>query len=180
MTLTESYKLLHILSQAYPATYRNMTDEEKTGQAEFYHEMLAEEETVIVVHALKNYIKKNQYPPTVAGLQEQIDLLKGNEDTDNELWNLVAKAVRNGSYGSVEEFNKLPVECQRWLGNPQQLKELALCETDKLQQVVRGQFLKTIGQIKQSEQAQRTLPAEVRQAISESKVKLLGGYENEI
>ncbi|MDD4565527.1 MAG: replicative helicase loader/inhibitor [Eubacteriales bacterium] len=175
MRLEETQALLDILKKAYPsaAAYKLTTKEEIKETIVFYHGFFGVYETPIVVAALRNYIKKNQYPPTIAGLQEQIDLLLNTEDTDSELWNQLSKACKNGLYGSDEEYNKLPPECQRWLGSPNTLRELAMVDTDTFNTVVRGQFLKTIGQIKSSEQVQKTLSPEVRKVIESSIYKQL-------
>jgi hypothetical protein len=173
MKIQETQKLLDILKVSYPTTYKAMEKKEASDTIKLYHDFFGEYETPIVVAALRNYIKKNQYPPTIAGLQEQIDLLLNAEDTDSELWNRLSKACKNGLYGSDEEYNKLPPECKRWVGSPNALRELAMVDTDTFNTVVRGQFLKTIGQIKNSERVQKALPPEVRKVIESSILKQL-------
>ena len=147
-----------------------MDKDQKKMQIDFYLEMFGEYETPIVIVALKNYIKKNQYPPTVAGLTEQIELLT-KKDTDSELWNLIAKACRNGYYNSLEEFNKLPRECQLFVGSPEALREMSQMEP-KLISVNRGQFLKSITEIRKREDVQKSLPEELKNML-DHKAKLL-------
>lgn len=163
-------KVLFILETSYPNTYKNMDKDQKKMQIDFYLEMFGEYETPIVIVALKNYIKKNQYPPTVAGLTEQIELL-AKKDTDSELWNLIAKACRNGYYNSLEEFNKLPRECQLFVGSPESLREMSQMEP-KLISVNRGQFLKSITEIRKREDAQKNLSEELKNVL-DHKAKLL-------
>lgn len=164
-------KVLFLLETAYPNTYKGMNKEQKTQQIDFYLEMFGEYETPIVVVALKNYIKKNQYPPTVAGLTEQIELLT-KTDTDSELWNAIAKACRNGYYNSLSEFNKLPKECQLFVGSPEALREMSQIEPSTFATVTKGQFLKSITQIKKRENAQKSLPEEFKNML-DHKAKLL-------
>lgn len=173
MEKNETKQLLTLLKVAYPKTYNNMTAEEMRETLTLYFEMFKEIETVVIVAALKNYIKKNVYPPTIAGLQEQINLIQPQGLSDAEMWVLISKACQNGYYGAKEEFEKLPDDCKRWLGSPQTLKELSQVEPDKFNTVVKGQFLKTITEIKKSNEAVRSLPAEVRQAIQGTNQKLL-------
>ena len=146
-------KTLFLLETSYPVYYKNMSVSDKGKQVELYLEMLGEYNVATVVQALKNYIRKNQYPPTIAGLIEPIELLNTNECTDTDLWNSVVKAVRNSGYNSVSEFEKLPEECKQWLGSPATLKELALSDITTLNTVTRGQFLKTIKIIKDRKKA---------------------------
>lgn len=165
MLKEDTNKLMKTLSTAYPDKYDRFTDKKKAETMSLYFKIFGSYPTEIVVLALSNYIKENQYPPTIAGLQEQIDLLLNTEDTDSELWNRVAKATANSLWNGQEEFNKLPPECQKWLGSPAQLKELGMIDSATLNTVVRGQFLKTIKDIKAREKAQQSLPQEVRQII---------------
>lgn len=164
-------KVLFLLETAYPNTYKNMDKKQKEMQVDFYLEMFGEYEAPIVIVALKNYIKKNQYPPTVAGLTEQIELLT-KKDTDSDLWNSIAKACRNGYYNSIEEFNKLPKECQLFVGSPESLREMSQIEPSTFSTVTKGQFLKSITQITKRQEAQQSLPAELRNMLN-GNVKLL-------
>lgn len=161
-------KVLFILETNYPNTYKSMTNEQKIRQIDNYLDFFGEYETTVVVAALKNYIKNNEFPPTVAGLTKQINILLIG-GTDIEDWNLIRKACNNGSYGSVSEFNKLPEVCQKWLGTPQTLKDMSIIEPQTLDTVVKGEFLKSIGQVKERDQAFAGLPNEVRKAIASAK-----------
>jgi hypothetical protein len=173
----ETNQLMKLLSITYPNTYKDFTDAQKIETMTLYYDFFGGYETDIVVQALKNYIKVNQYPPTIAGLQEQIDHLTGSKTAAAELWNAIAKACKNSCYGAVVEFEKLPTECQKWLGGPSALKDLALVDPQIFATVVRGEFLKSIGKIQDREEAVKGLPDEVRRAINQSRMQLEGGYE---
>lgn len=121
--------------------------------------------------AAKNYVKSNDYPPTVAGVMKQIDLIKSENDTD--LWASLHKAISNGVYNSEAEFKKLPPECKSFIGSPSALRDLAQTDTGTINTVVKGQFLKTITKIKEHQSVQNGLPFEVKAAIAESKRRLL-------
>lgn len=173
MNRDDAKKVLFILEDNYPSTYRNMITEQKIRQIDNYLEFFEEYDTPIIVVALKNYIKSNQYPPTIAGLQEQLDLITGKNDTDAELFALIEKACKNGYYGHKEEFEKLPKECQRWLGSSETLKSFAQMPEKDIASVVRGEFLKSIGQIKKSEIAQRSISPELKLIIEQAKYTAL-------
>ena len=158
-------ELMTVLKAAYPSNYRNMPEPEMIDVAILWYKMFCEYEAVLVAAALDNYIKANKYPPTIAGLQEQIDLLTNHGNSNEELWAMVLKAIKNSTYGSVEEYNKLPEECQRWLGGPSGLKDLGMIDTDTVNTVLHGQFLKTIGDIKASKKAQAGLSQELRDML---------------
>jgi hypothetical protein len=164
MLKEETKQLLTILEVAYPSNYRNLNPEERRNTLVTYYDMFAEYPTELIVMALKNYIKVNQYPPTIAGLREQVEMLL-DKDTPVELWNKVKKAITRSAYNSVEEFAKLPPVCQKWVGNHMTLKELSQTDIDTLDTVTRGQFLKTIGSIQQRTEAQAALPESLKAQI---------------
>ncbi len=177
MKLQETKNLLEILKMAYPSTYKNMAEGEAKSIVKFYHGFFSKYETPIVVQALRNYISKNQYPPTIAGLQEQIDLLLPQEETDIVLWNQLKKAISNCLWDSQKVYDSLPEPLRIWVGGPSGLRDLAMVESEKIETVTRGQFLRTIKIIKERAKAQAELPEEIRQAIAG--LKLIGGKENE-
>ena len=164
MQREETKQLMSILQISYPSHYRNMSVEEKKQTLALYFEMFGHYPIEIVAMALKNYIGVNQYPPTIAGLREQVEMLL-NKETPAELWNKVKKAITRSSYNSVEEFAKLPPVCQKWAGSHMTLKELSQTDMDTLNTVTRGQFLKTIDSIQQRDEAQSALPDRLKEQI---------------
>lgn len=164
MEREDTKKMMTILQISYPVYYRNMSVEEKKQTLGLYFDMFGQYPTELVVAALTNYIGVNQYPPTIAGLKEQIAMLL-NKETPAELWNKVKKAITRSSYNSVEEFAKLPPVCQKWAGSHMTLKELSQTDMDTLNTVTRGQFLKTIESIQQRDEAQAALPDSLKAQI---------------
>ncbi len=157
----ETKALLKILSAAYPKTYQSMGEEQKRELLALWHEMFAEYPGELVAQACKNYIRSNEFPPTIAGLTEQIRLLVGR-DSAAEAFTALQKACRNGTYGAKEEFAKLPRIVQKWLGDAIALKELALLPTEKFTTVVRGEFLKSYPILEKQIKAHDEMPENVR------------------
>lgn len=163
--------IMQYFQAAYSKFYENANPRDVL---KVWYDVLKDEDPVVVNAAAKNYVKTHKYPPTVADIMEQIELIK-QPDADTDLWGLIYKAVSNGLYNSEEEFNKLPPECQSFLGSPSALKDLAMTDTGTMNTVVKGQFLKRVEAIREHQAVQRGLPAEVRAAITESKRKMLEG-----
>jgi len=157
MLKEETKQLMFLLETAYPRNYEKMSNQEKLNTMQLYYDFFGEYETSMVVAGLRNYIKSNQYPPTIAGLTEQIELLAPKHE-DIDYWNLILKACRNSAYNSKEEFEKLPIECQRWVGSPTGLKELSQLDITTFNTVSKGQFLKSIPTIVKREQVKLTAP----------------------
>lgn len=158
MTLQETQKLLVILKKAYPRYYTESTKEEVEETLMFYHDMFKDYPVEVVATALKNYVKVNKYPPTIAGIIEQIELLTDN-NTAETLWTAIEKAVRNSTYNSKEEFDKLPEECKAFIGSAKALKELGQMDGGTLNTVTKGQFIRTVGDIKRRTKAREDYKA---------------------
>lgn len=58
-------------------------------------------------------------------------------------WGLVSKALRNGTYGAVKEFNKLPPLVRQAVGMPDNLKNWATSDYQTIETVIQSNFLRT-------------------------------------
>ena len=181
MEKQDTKKLMRILQVAYPSTYRNMPDAEKIDTMSLYYDMFKEYDGEVVATALKTYVKTNQYPPTIAGLQKAIDLLlttaSGKNKDINYLWGEFKRAVRNynGSNGQ-ELFDSLPKEVQGFVINPAGIKDYGMEAPETINTVVRGQFNKTVTSRIQRDKDVAKLPANVVGMIAQKMdaKKLLG------
>lgn len=152
MTREETIMILKLLKTAYPRFYTNITKEEAENTISLYMDMFKEENSNLVLLAVKQLITTLQFPPTIADVKNQIAKFEKNNDLmPIELWNKVKKAISNSSYNSEKEFNSLPPICQRWLGSPKTLREYAQNDSDTNNTVVKGQFLKQIETMRERE-----------------------------
>ena len=174
MTANETAKVMAILQVAYPAFYGKKSVEEKRAAVSLWAELLKEYDSRLVTAAVKELIKTHSgYPPDIAAVVERIhgieDAARG-EQTNEELWILLKKAISNGYYGAEEEFQRLPEVLKRYLRSPSQLREMSGIDSDTLNTVTRGQFLKTIGIERQRQRdreiAQKSLPPQLYNALA--------------
>lgn len=157
-------QLLTVLKLNYPAAYRDMSIEERKALVALWLDAFGGLDVEVVGHALKNYIKANKYPPTIAGLQEQIDLLIGTDNTE-QLWQQLMKAVRNSGRDAKAEFEAMPPECRAFVGSPAELRTLGNTDLSTVNTVTRGQFYSRIKHIKEQRRVQEQLPANVRDKL---------------
>jgi hypothetical protein len=79
--------------------------------------------------AVQKYMQTQKTPPTIADIREQYaSLVNVQEINAQAAWALVSKAVRNGTYGAQEEFDKLPEDVREALGSASRLTEMATSE----------------------------------------------------
>lgn len=164
MELKEMGVVLDILKSNYPATYKNMSEKEMKSLGLLWAEMFKEYEKPIVLTALKNYIKTNKYPPNIAGLQEQIDLLQPQAYSDIELWRIVEQFIRKSPYTTKEQFDELPQPIKIYFGDLKSLRNLAWMDLREFQNQ-QARFLKNIGVVKAREKVQSQMPQEVKDLI---------------
>lgn len=165
MTYDETLAIMAVLKAAYPNFYKDMKRSEAEGIVSLWAQMFADEPAEVVAVAVKAHIVNDPkgFPPHIGAIKTAIAKLKNPEEmTEMEAWALVRKAVSNGIYGAVEEFNKLPEIVQRLVGSPNQLKEWALMDAETVGSVVASNFQRSYKVRAQSEREFLALPADVR------------------
>lgn len=180
MDRTQTIKILAVLKSAYPHAFQNMTKTDGEAMLNLWMAMFTEESYEEVNAAIGALISTRTvgYTPAIGEVKEQIRKLHHHSDLDeNAAWVLVSRACRNGSYHSIEEFNKLPPDVQRTVGSPEQLKQWAGMDADVVESVVASNFKKAFRV--QAERAAEIskLPPQIRQqmlGIADS-MKMIGG-----
>ena len=82
-----------------------------------------------------------------------------------EAWLLVSKALRNGTYGAIEEFNKLPPLVQKAVGSPHNLRNCSQTDTNSIENAVQSNFMRSYRLVVNRENEIKQLPADVRTLI---------------
>lgn len=173
MTKEETKQILALLQVNYPHVYKPLSKEEKLMLVESWRIAFADVPFTVMQHAVLNMMKAEGFP-TLAAVQKAVDVIM-SPGSDSELWGALYRAISNGTYHAKEEFEKLPHECQVFLGAPSALRDLAMTDTGTINTVVKGQFIKQIKAIKEYEAVYAGLPHEVKLAIQQSRQMLLEG-----
>lgn len=121
----------------------------------------------IVANAVKKAMLISQYPPTIAEVRKQaIEMIKPNTNKSAiEAWEEAYKMICNGLYMTEEQFNMASSEVKRFFGNVRQVKELAQCDTDTVNTVTKGQFLKQYEILVEQKQEQQLIPQKMQEII---------------
>ena len=142
MTRDEAKKLIMIICSTYP-NYKPM---DLRDTVDVWHFMLSDFDYSEVSVALKAYILSDTsgFAPTVGQLLEKVRKIKSPEELNEmQAWGLVSKALRNGTYGAEEEFNKLPPLVQQAVGSPSQLRNWATTDYESIENVIQSNFMRT-------------------------------------
>jgi hypothetical protein len=116
-----------------------MSEATRKAQIEIWHFALSDEPAEIVITALKEYILSNQFPPTIAGLRQYMQLLD-NSDAEllSEAWSAVCGNIR---------FEDLSAENKLFFGSQARVDQYGY-DSDTVQTVFAGQHRKAIGEIR--------------------------------
>lgn len=177
MTKQDTYQLLATLQAFYPDSFRGMTDAAAQMKLTLWQEQFADQPGAVVIAAAKAYASTDTkgFMPTPGQIKEQIRLIqKENELSEQEAWDLVMKALRNSSYGAVEEFAKLPEPVKRAVGSHNMLRQWVNYAAGELQ-FVASEFKKAYRQIVEQKNNLDKIPSAVKQLAAGEEKKLLEG-----
>lgn len=167
MTREQVGKLLMTI-QAYYPNY-NPPDKEITLNA--WHIMLAEYPEELVLQALRACIATNTsgFAPDVGQIMSKIQTISQPQELDGmTAWGLVSKALRNGTYGAVEEFNKLPPLVRQAVGMPDNLKNWATSDYQTIETVIQSNFLRTYETVVKRANEINRMPDNVKSLIEKT------------
>jgi hypothetical protein len=173
MERQEIIKTLAVVKIAYPNSFNKMTSQDFETLINLWGIQFKNYSYELVMNAINTIIANdiNQFMPTIGKIKEVCNqLMNPNRMCEEEAWLYIEDAMRNGIYGSVKEFNNLPSECQRIVGNPDRLRNWAMMDIEEVQTVVHSNFLKAF---RNQQEQDKT-----RNAISFSE-NLMIGEEND-
>lgn len=120
--------------------------------------------------ALRAYITTDTsgFAPSIGQLINKLHEVQSPQELNEmEAWLLVSKALRNGTYGAVKEFNKLPPLVQKAVGSPDNLRNWAQTDSESIENVVQSNFMRTYRTVVNRAKEYRKMPKDI-QALIES------------
>lgn len=162
--------VLKILRMAYPAFYSRQRDDDIRETISLWADIFAEDDGQIVLAAVRELIQTHTgFPPEIADVRAKIKELTyaaTGEPTDEELWHILRRALSDGIYNADRQFEAFPPVLKTYVLEPSQLREMAQMDTDVIDSVVHGQFLKQIPSIRKAQEYRDSLPPQLREAIT--------------
>lgn len=169
MTKEQVGKLLMTI-QAY---YHNYNPPDKKIAINAWYVMLAEYPEELVLQALRACIATNTsgFAPDVGQIMSKIQTISQPQELDGmAAWGLVSKALRNGTYGAVEEFNKLPPLVKQAVGMPDNLKNWATSDCQTIETVIQSNFLRTYETVVKRANEIKRMPDSIKSLIEKTNV----------
>ena len=166
MTKNEVIKLLMTIQTFYP----NYQVENKEFTINAWYSIIGDWDYKPMEKALRAYITTDTsgFAPSIGQRINKLHEVQSPQELNEmEAWLLVSKALRNGTYGAVEEFNKLPPLVQKAVGSPDNLRNWAQTDSESIENVVQSNFMRTYRTVVNRAKEYRKMPKDI-QALIES------------
>lgn len=164
MTKNEVIKLLMTIQTFYP----NYQVENKEFTINAWYSIIGDCDYKPMEKALRAYITTDTsgFAPSIGQLINKLHEVQSPQELNEmEAWLLVSKALRNGTYGAVEEFNKLPPLVQKAVGSPDNLRNWAQTDSESIENVVQSNFMRTYRTVVNRAKEYRKMPKDIQTLI---------------
>lgn len=165
MTRDETKQLLMMIQAAFP----NYKIPDKSVAVNTWYIMLKDYDYRIVETALRTYIATDTsgFACSIGQIISLIQKCTVQEQLgEMEAWSLVRKAIGNGNYGSVEEFEKLPPTVQKAVGSADMIKRWAMSDSNEVSTVIQSNFLRSYRTAVKRDEEYTKMPEDVKKLIS--------------
>lgn len=167
MNRTEMVQIITLLAGNYE-TIANKSQQQRELMLNTWYECLGDLDYKIVLQAVKKTIIESPYPPTIHEIRKNaVELINPTtKRTAIEAWNEAIGMISNGIYMTEEQFNTASPEVKKFFGNVRQVKELAMLDSDTVNTVTKGQFLKQYDILVQRDREEKMLPEPMKEMIT--------------
>ena len=179
MNKAETIQVITLLAGNYDSIAKK-DSMQKQLMVNTWLECLGDLDYKLVLQAVKKTIIESPYPPTIHDIRKNaVEMINpSTQRTAIEAWNEAYKMICNGLYMTEEQFEQHSPEVKRFFGDVRQVKEQALVDTDIVNSVTKGQFLKQYEVIVDREKEQKLLPQSIREItnrlIENANMKMIG------
>ena len=143
--------------------------------ADLWYQMLSDLPYEIANAAVQKHILTSSFPPTVADIRKAATALTTpQEQNAEEAWSRAKLAIRNGIYHAEEEFAELPEAVQRAIGSPDNLRNMAMMDSEDLNTVEKSHFIRTYN-VELTKSRENALMPERMKALIEKTLERLPG-----
>ena len=167
MNKQETVQIITLLAGNYNKIAEK-TKEQKQMMINTWYECLNDLDYETVLQAVKKTIINSEYPPTIHEIRKNaIEMVNPSTNKSAiEAWNEAYKMICNGLYMTEEQFNNASPIVKRFFGNLRQVRELAQTDSDVINTVTKGQFLKQYDVLVDRETQNKMLPENIKEYIT--------------
>lgn len=179
MNKQETVQVITLLAGNYDSIAKK-DNMQKQLMINTWQECLGDLDYRLVLESVKKTMITSPYPPTIADIRKNaIEMLNpSTQKTAIEAWNEAYSMICSGLYMTEEQFSKASPEVKMFFGNVRQVTELAKTDTNTVNTVTKGQFLKQYEVIVNREKENKLLPQNMqdftKQLAEKMSIKQLG------
>lgn len=124
---------------------------------------------------IKKHVAQSRFKPTPNDiLTHYVEITEIEPQmSEVEAWGMVKKAIRNATYNSKSEFDKLPEIIQKTIGTADVLKSWAMEESENTDKITGSNFMRSFRDVRERDKQYKVLPNDVKQLISQA-TRLIG------
>lgn len=166
MKRTEMVQIITLLAGNYESI-ANKTPKQKELMLNTWYECLNDLDYEVVLRAVKKTIINSPYPPTIHEVRKNaIEMINPTtQRTAIEAWNEALNMISGGLYMTAEQFEAYSPEVKKFFGNTKQVRELAMLDSETINSVTKGQFLKQYDVLIEREKEEKLLPEDVKNKL---------------
>ena len=112
--------------------------------------------------AVVAYMSSEDKVPTPASIRKKLAECTQTGMNETQAWALVSRALRNGTYGAQEEFDKLPESVKQVVGSPEQLHNWATADEKTVETVIASNFQRAYRNVTERQQKIDLLPQQIQ------------------
>ena len=167
MNKQETVQIITLLAGNYESI-ANKSEMQQKMMLNTWYECLGDLDYNLVLQSVKKTIINSKYPPTINEIRQNAVKMINPTTTISaiEAWNEAYGMICNGLYMTEEQFNQASPIVKKFFGNVRQVKELAQTDTDTVNSVTKGQFLKQYDILIEREIEQKMLPPQMQEFIT--------------
>ncbi len=164
MKKTEMVQIITLLAGNYDSI-ANKSQTQKELMLNTWYECLGDLDYKIVLQAVKKSIIDSSYPPTIHEIRKNaIQMINPTTNkTAIEAWNEALKMISNGLYMTQEQFESCNPEVKKYFGSVNNVRQHAMLDSDTVNSVIKGQFLKQYDVLIEREREEKMLPEPMKE-----------------
>lgn len=166
MNKAETIQVITLMAGNYDSI-ANKDKAQKQLMVATWLECLGDLDYKLVLQAVKKTMIESPYPPTIHEIRKNaIELANPTtQKTAIEAWNEALYMISNGLYMTEEQFNQHSPEVRKFFGSVNQVRQLAMLDSNTINSVTKGQFLKQYDVLVQREKEEKMLPEPMKKII---------------
>ena len=169
MNREETLKILASIKAAYPS----FASVDFKATTNLWENIFEEIPYQIVNAAVIAFISSETkgFPPSAGQINSMCRKITHEEMNEHEAVTRIIDATKNGIYGYMDEFEKLPDICKKIVVHPERLRDWALLPKDEVQTVIASNLRHAFNSEKNRSDENMLIPKKIKDKLNDWKVK---------